>query len=199
MHCENHTRTLGRALGLLSAGLLLAACLSSSLATAQSYGTGGNAAYGQYGAYDVPDSVKLQESDVTSFISAVTDLQALNKKYGGGLKGDASQAKQWADGLAANADAMSILKRNGFADVERFTSVAYSVMMARAAGEMEGQQAEMDAAEAKLEAMKSQMSAAQYEMIKQQMLGAMQMFDDQPAGNVELVEKYASQIDALDN
>ena len=62
---------------------------------------------------------------------------------------------------------------------------------------MEGQQAEIDQAMAQLEAMKGQIPEAQYQMMEQQVMGAVALFRRAPESNVRLVEKYQAELEAL--
>ena len=50
-----------------------------------------------------------------------------------------------------------------------------------------------------MEAMKDQLPPAQYEAIRQQIVGVQMMFAKAPASNVQLVQRYRPQLEALGN
>lgn len=142
----------------------------------------------------VTTPVKLSEADMGRFVAALEELSALSEDYRDKTGG--TEIGQMGVGLAANAEAMAILRRHDFKDALAFQRVAYSVGSAMGAAEMEGHSAEIEAATAKLEGMKSSMSEEQYNMMMKSQQQAKGMVSDQPAGNVALVKAWKDRIEA---
>ncbi len=141
----------------------------------------------------VPKPVKLTEHSVERFINAAKELSQLGKD----VNLDASKGAGFLQGVTLSADALEILDDHDFEPIE-FQRVGYSIGMAMAAGDMTAEdRAEMKKSQEKLESMKGMLTAAQYEAMKQQMTGAMSMFNDQPEGNIELVAKYRAQLEGI--
>jgi hypothetical protein len=142
--------------------------------------------------------VQLSESDVEHFIAASKDLQRLGIRAQRNLGNDPSSTERWAIGLQTNAEALGILRRHTF-DLPRFQQVAYSVMMAFAAEDIQ-KAAGADEMAARLEEMKSKIPPEQYEQMKQMTAAASASITaakNQPEGNVALVARYRDQITAV--
>lgn len=143
----------------------------------------------------VPEPVKLTERSVERFISAAKELSQLGKN----VDLDASKGAGFMQGVTLSADALEILNGHDFEPTE-FQRVAYSIGLAMAAADMTAEdRASMKKSQEKLESMKGTLPAAQYEAMKQQMTGAMNILNHQPEGNVELVAKYRKQIEGIGN
>jgi hypothetical protein len=138
--------------------------------------------------------VAFDEDELMRLIRAAGELKTLGLES----RTERSDLAALGSALQANREAMAILERNGFT-VERFERVLFSVGLAAGASEMKGKEGEMDEHAQALAKMKDSLSAEQYEAMKQQMEGASKMLDSmqqQPAGNVELVEKHRAEIEA---
>lgn len=138
------------------------------------------------------DKVKLTDNHVERFIAAAKELRAQKFDY------QNSENQDWNEAFRENAQLNGVLKRHGFDDGAAFEATVYSIVAAIGSMEMEKNRPEIEQAKAQLEQMKDQMPAETYAMLEQQMLGMAQVFDDQPAGNVEVVRKYRDQLEGLD-
>ena len=152
----------------------------------------------QSNAEELPEIIKLKESDITRFIKTMKELGQL------GVKFDEKRAKQGPArtmaAIEADSKAMSILRKNKFT-TDRLAQVVYSIAMAMAGLDMDEDaagKARAQGAQA-LERMRGQLSAQQLAAIQQQMGTAMKsldQFEDQPEGNLELVRKYRKALEA---
>lgn len=140
----------------------------------------------------LPEPVKLTEKTVKNFIAAAKELS----KMGDEITLSDSDARDFWKGLSLSKEANEVLDDHGFKPVE-FQRVGFSIGLAMAAEEMAQNSEEIEEAKKNLEAMKGKLPEAQYNAMKKQMLGAMEMFEDVPEENVELVKKYKDEFDAL--
>ncbi|MEL6870506.1 MAG: hypothetical protein AAFO81_11955 [Pseudomonadota bacterium] len=143
-------------------------------------------------ALSTAEVVEFTESDVKNLLSTTKALQAA------GLD-DLVDDNAPMDALAAlegNAEARSILKSNGYSP-EKFSSHMMNIAMAMGAAEMQANKAEIDASIAQLQMLKDQIPPAQYEALYAQVVGVQEIFARAPAGNVELAEKYRTELEAL--
>ena len=143
-----------------------------------------------------PQIVALQESDVTGFIGAMSELKRLDPS--GNALGES--LADFNRTVATDSRVKAILSKNGLS-AETMPQIAYSISMA--IGSLETSQAEIDEARSAgndaLARMKAQLTPEQYELMKQQM-GAFDasiaQLQKQPEGNVQLVQKYRAQLEA---
>jgi hypothetical protein len=173
--------------------LILLACGGQENDTSAAAAASGGEAF-------IPEPVTLTERDVERFIVVMKEFDKLGVEYDARV-GDNTDAsiRNMGTAWSANREAMAILNRNDF-DLGRFQRVTYSIMMAAAAAEMQGNESQMNAATAQLEAMKGKVAPEVYEQMKRAQEQSMQMTQsmmNQPAGNVELVRRYRAEIEAL--
>lgn len=142
----------------------------------------------------VNEPMALDETDMERLVGALEALKRTGEKYEG--RTDGSSWSDFGAGVAANAEAMAILREHGYASPQAFQRVVYNVGAAMAAAELRGQEEQMAQARQKMEAMKGQMSEEQYKAMMQTQQGAMSMVSDQPEGNVELVQAWKDRIEA---
>ena len=104
------------------------------------------------------------------------------------------------DTLMGQQKALDIIDDNGF-EPQGFMQVAFSIGMAYAmVGQSAEELAEMEAGMQQMEQMKASMSPEQWESVKEGMGAAfamMEQIQNQPEGNIKLVEKYKDDLDAL--
>lgn len=147
--------------------------------------------------------IALREADITGMISVLPQLNAL------GVRADLAAADDptgLTQGMQINTEAMALLKKHGFT-MDHFQKSLYSVGMALMALESDIDTEEM--AEAKIETeralaeMQDQLSPEQLAMLRQQLgsamdsaMGALSQMQNQPPGNLELVKKYRTQLEA---
>lgn len=150
----------------------------------------------------LPDVVALQERDVTALLDVLPKLRDL------GLSSDmldTTDPAGMARGMELGQQAMNVLGEHGFT-AQGFQEVVYSVGLAIAGLEARGREGELAAAarqgEQALAQMEGQMSPEQMAMMRQQLgnaMGAMRQVEQQPPGNLALVEKYRAPLEALLN
>lgn len=153
-------------------------------------------------AQAMPRVVALTEGDITRLMNTLPQLKAL------GMQSnllDGSDPERMAKAMEFNSEALSILQKNGFTP-QGFQEVIYSVGLAIGGLESRGREDEIASAAQQTEQMLSQMegqlSPEQMAMMRQQMgaaMGTMKQMEDQPPGNLTLVEKYRGEIEALFN
>ncbi|MFK7913333.1 MAG: hypothetical protein AB8B93_05420 [Pseudomonadales bacterium] len=186
-----HLRIASRTLQSL---LLATSLLFGWAATAQAEPSENGAAWAD--AFWNAEKISLTDGHVERFIAAVTELKAQNFDY---QMRDNADAANWSEAFNNNERMSSIIQRHGFADGKVFESTVYSIVAGIASIEMEQNRPEIEKAKAQLAQMKGQMPAETYAMLEQQMLGVTKMFNDQPAGNVDVVRKYREQLKVLDS
>jgi hypothetical protein len=150
----------------------------------------------------MPEAVELTEGDITKLMNTLPQLKDL------GLRSnllDGSDPERMAKAMQFNSEALSILQKNGFTP-QSFQQVIYSVGLAMGGLESRGREDEIagatQQAEQMLEQMEGQLTPEQMAMMRQQMgtaMGTMKRMQDQPPGNLTLVEKYRGQLEALFN
>jgi hypothetical protein len=143
----------------------------------------------------------LEERDVERLISVLQEFDRMGMKLGENVGDDPSDISAAFHGLAANAEAMAILRDHDL-DVMQFQRLFMSVMMAAAASEMEGNESDLAAEQAQLEHMKATLPPEQYEAMMNARKNAEAMMGsirNQPAGNVELVARYREELEAIGN
>jgi hypothetical protein len=143
--------------------------------------------------------VALAEQDVEGFLTVMREFKRLGLETRRDSDDPMSSVGAMATAWGANREAMAILRDNDF-DIPRFQQVTYSVMMAMAASEMDGNSGNAQASAAQLEAMKGKVPPAQYEAMKKALEQSTQMVEamsKQPEGNIELVKRFKEEIDAL--
>lgn len=180
--------------GLLSLGMAAAACGGGEPETSPADASSAAAAAGVF----TPEPVTLREGDVERFLTVMREFKRLGLETE--ARGDPGQSvSAMATAWGANREAMDILRQNDF-EMVQFQRVAYSIMAALAASEMEGSDAKMQEGAAQLEAMKDKLPKEMYEAMKKTQEQATQMtqsFMRQPEGNVELVRRFRADIEAL--
>ncbi len=149
----------------------------------------------------------LSEAELQGFFAATKELQALGKEAGDWADGSPTDPATFAKGMQLSAAAQSALSKNGFADPGAYQKVAYNAALAYAVLEQGGKEAlrkEIAAAEAEqqqaMAELEKQLGKDQAAALRAQMTGGqqlMQMFADVPDANVTLIEKYRSQMQAL--
>ncbi|MCC5795346.1 MAG: hypothetical protein JJT85_11515 [Chromatiales bacterium] len=151
------------------------------------------------GPVELPEVIELNERDVTSFIAAARELEALDLPIDDG-DGD---IPDMADMLEANPEAQRIISRHGFT-IERMSAVSYSLAMAVAAVQMEEDGEELARARAEAEAALAEMRAsmppeafAMFERQMGSMGGVLDQLTDQPAGNKALARRYMDELEQL--
>lgn len=183
---------------LLTLVILLAACGGGEPEAAETAGDAmemaGEAA-GMAGMAAISEPIALDETEMERFVGALQALQRTGEKYEDRTDGTGDWANYGA-AMAANAEAMAILREHGYTQPQQFQRVAYTIGAAMAAGEMEGREDQMAEAQKQLEAMKGQMSDEQYKAMVQSQSSAMGMISNQPEGNVELVRAWKDRIEA---
>lgn len=138
----------------------------------------------------VTEPMELTDKDVENFIAILEEMKALGERY----TDSDGDLKNVGAGIMASQKAQAILRKYDY-DPVRFQRVAYNISAAMAAGDMDG--ADLEADRKQLEAMKSQLPKEQYDMMVQaheQMAG---MMKNQPAGNKEVVARWADRLDAV--
>lgn len=142
----------------------------------------------------LPEPVKLADSDVTGFIQVVEDLRQL------GIEMDAKtlgQGPSLGQSMEGREQVMRTLDKAGF-DPQRLQQVGYSVALALAA--LTQDMEEMEQRMAQMEQMKSQMTPEQWAMVSANMGAALQMMEqlrNQPEGNMAVVEKHQATLEQL--
>lgn len=149
----------------------------------------------------------LSEAELQGFFAATKELQALGKEAGAWADGSPTDPATFAKGMQFSAAAQSALSKNGFADPGAYQKVAYNAALAYAVLEQGGKEAmrkEIAAAEAEqqqaMAELEKQLGKDQAAALRAQMAGGqqiMQMFADVPDANITLIEKYRSQMQAL--
>lgn len=150
-------------------------------------------------AADTDVVVALTERDMERFLTVMRELKRLGVGYDADASDPGSAIAGMASAWAANREAMAILQANDL-DVVRLQQLTYTIAMAMAASEMEGNAAKMQESAAQIEAMKGQLPPEMYEQMKQGQEAAEAMTRvllEQPPGNVELVRRYRAELDAL--
>ncbi len=168
---------------------LVVACLLASIpvSLAQSQGMP------SFESGELPELIELSESDVKRFLSTAADLEALGDEMD-------DDALDNLDTLMGQQKALDIIDDNGF-EPQGFMQVAFSIGMAYAmVGPSAEELAEMEAGMKQMEQMKASMSPEQWESVKEGMGAAfamMEQIQNQPEGNIKLVEKYKGDLDEL--
>ena len=132
---------------------------------------------------------ELSERELKNMIAAMTEIEAMEGEIN-------TDSPSMFEAISANDKAMAALRRNDF-NPESFQSTVYNVVLAMGALEMRGQKEQLDQAVAQLEAMKGQIPESQYNYMKEQVLGTIQLFERAPESNVVLVEKFKPELDAI--
>ena len=144
------------------------------------------------------EPIALTESDIEGFIAAskALDEQGVDLDVAG-PDAPPTQAGM-IDAMKANSEAMAIIEDNGFS-AEEFSDVTLNIVLAIGAAELAANRAEIDAAMQQMEAMKDQLPPEQYAAIREQVLGMQMMFEKAPPANIELVQRYRPQLEAIGN
>lgn len=132
---------------------------------------------------------ELSDREMQNMIAAMKDIEAMGDDID-------TDTPNMFEAIAANDEAMAVLRRNDFSP-EGFQSTVYNVVLAMGALEMQGQKEQLDQAVAQLEAMKDQLPEAQYQYMQEQVLGTIRLFEKAPESNVRLVEKYKGELDSI--
>lgn len=140
----------------------------------------------------ITEPIALSESHMERFVAVLGEFKALGEE----VRPLGSDAANLGAGLAANAEAMAILRRHDFEDLRAFQQVGYSIASALGAAELAGREDEMAEARRKLEAMKESMPKQQYDAMIQAQGMATGMVSNQPDGNVELVQRWRDRLEA---
>lgn len=140
--------------------------------------------------------VKLTDSDITNFVAAGKEFDESDIDIDGFDEDRVPSYAEMIESVEANGAAMKILKRHGFS-AESFASVSMNIMIALGASEMKGHEAEIAQSLAQIEEMKAQIPPATYEMLRDQIAGAQQIFAKAPPENIVLVEKHRAAIDSV--
>ncbi|MCA9762405.1 MAG: hypothetical protein KC544_04665 [Gemmatimonadetes bacterium] len=140
----------------------------------------------------ITEPIALSESDMERFVAVLGEL----KELGESVRPLREAGTDLGAGLAANAEAMAILRRHDFDDLRDFQQVGYSIASAIGAAELAGREDEMAAAREKMEAMKGSMPKAQYDAMMQAQGMATGMVSNQPDGNVALVQRWRDRLEA---
>ncbi len=143
------------------------------------------------------EPLRLGEDDVEHFVAALEDFKraGLESRLGS----DASEARQFAEGLRASSEAMAILQRHGF-DLARFQRVGYSVALALAAADAAASAPKVNEALAEVEKLKGQVPKEQYDAMvagAKAAAGIAEDMQNQPEGNVELVKRFRDRIERI--
>ena len=185
--------------GFIAGALSLSSFVSSAQSVSSESSTETSAAV----VFEKPEVVVFSENEVTSSISAISQLIELSEdvNIAGMVNGELSEFGAALEGLRASRKASKIIQQTGMS-LERFQSVTYSLAMAVAALDIdvEGLRVDRDEQEAMLQQMKAFLPAGQYEMARQQIEGAAMMMKDvanQPKSNIALAAKYRAQFEAL--
>lgn len=144
------------------------------------------------------EPIELTESDVERFLAASKDFDEADIDLGQPVGKEPPSQAQMIEAVEANSEAMAILDEHGFT-AQHFSDVTMNIVLAIGAAEMAANKAEIEQAVQQMEAMKDQLPPAQYEAIRQQIVGVQMMFDKAPEANVQLVQRYRPQIEALGN
>ena len=132
---------------------------------------------------------EISEREMTNMIAAMEEIEVMEGEID-------TDTPSMFEAISANNQAMAVLRRNDFS-AESFESTVYNVVLAMGALEMQGQKEQLDQAVAQLEAMKGQLPEAQYNYMKEQVLGTIQLFQRAPESNIRLAEKYKDELDAI--
>lgn len=132
---------------------------------------------------------ELGEDEVKRMIAAMTEIEAMGDEID-------TDSPTMFEAIRTNDKVMGVLRRNDF-KAEDFESTVHNVVLAMGALEMRGQKEQLDQAVAQLEAMKGQLPEAQYNYMKEQVVGTIQLFERAPESNLSLVEKYKPELDAI--
>jgi len=156
---------------------------------------------GQGGAVQMPEVGALSERDIKNFLGVLPAL----KEFGIANEIVNANPESIAEIMSLNEKAMGILDDFGFTP-QSFQQVSYSIGLALAGLQTKGRESEIEAAtqqrEQMLAQMEGQLSKEQMAMMRSQLDTAMGMIEEmqeQPAGNLSLVEKYQGQLMALLN
>jgi hypothetical protein len=149
----------------------------------------------------MPEAVTLTEKDIANFMGVLPALKDLGMSSE--LMG--TDPQNVGELMSFNQKAMGVLNDFGFSP-QTFQQVSYSIGLAIAGLESKGRESEIEAATAQreqmLKQMEGQLSEEQINMLRQQLDQAMGMLgeiQEQPPGNMSLVEKYKDQLMALLN
>jgi hypothetical protein len=173
-------------------GLIAALMLISPLAEAQ-------APPGAAAGLEIIQNIEpidLTESDIERFLAASKDFDEADIDLGTQGTTEPPTQAEMIKAVEANSEAMAILDDHGFTP-KHFSDVTMNIVLAVGAAEMAANRAEIDQAMQQMEAMKDQLPPAQYEAIRQQIVGVQTMFAKAPAANIELVQRYRPQLEAL--
>ena len=145
----------------------------------------------------------LSEKELTRYIGALGDVMTVSREAEASLSANPSDAQSLAQGIAHNEKLKAAIESHGFT-AESFTDVHWNAMMAYAALEMKGKEAELAEARrqqaAALENMKDKLPPEQYQQMVRGMSALTQMFDayeNVPPENVALVEKHRPNLQAI--
>jgi hypothetical protein len=162
---------------------------------------GGGAAYdagagaGDVGAAaasvaSMTEPMELSEKDIEQFLTVLEELKSLGERYG-----DDGDLNNVGAAIMANHTAHAIVRKHGFADLIQFQRVAYNIQAAMAANAMAETGGDMAPDRKQLETMKAQLPKEQYDMLVKAQEQMSSMVAGQPAGNRELVARYADRIE----
>lgn len=136
------------------------------------------------------ETKELSEAEVKNVIAAMKDLDGLENS------GIDTDSPDMFDAISANNEAMSILKKNDL-DANSFRVAVVNIALALGALEVEANRPQIEATLAQMEAMKGQIPEEQFNMIQQQVTGALALVERAPKSNIELVGKYKAELDAI--
>ncbi len=138
-----------------------------------------------------PEPVELTQGHIDGFITAVGELGSLDLDAD---FGDAERGPGLTQAIESNAEAMKILKRNGFTP-ELFERVVYTIGAGIAGLHTKGHEGEIDRVlsdtNKALNRIEGQLTKEQIEMIRAQAAaskGAIAQIRDQSPGNLALIE-----------
>lgn len=149
-------------------------------------------------------SMTLTEAKMDAFLSAVEELQSASKSW---KAGDPAKPQIFAQGIGASTEALSILKKHGFADLVGFQQVGYNAAMAlgvlRNGGKavMQKKVAEARSRQAQvMQQMRQKMNPEQMKMLQGYMgtgTAMMNTMREMPDENLDVVEKYRDRMERL--
>ncbi len=137
------------------------------------------------------EPVVLSASDIEGWISTVKALLAAELDVM-----DNPSLPDAMEVLGANTEAMNILDTNGY-DMPTFQSHSINIFMAVGAAQMADQREQIEAQMAMLDSMRGQIPDEQVDMMESQIKGMMAIFEKTPEENIDIIGKYADQIEAL--
>jgi hypothetical protein len=140
---------------------------------------------------DVTEPMELTDKDVENFIAILEEMKALGERY----TDSDGDMKNIGAGIMASQKAQAVLRKYDY-DPIKFQRVAYNISAAMAAQDM-GDGTDLAADRKQLEAMKSQLPKEQYDMLVKAHEQMASMMTNQPAGNKDVVARWADRLDAV--